>query len=369
MMKKIICRLNQHEELFVISRIDNLEHLVILGAGATCAAYPYGDNNGKPIPGMNGFMEKTGLVDEFPEDRDEIETTPNLESLFSKWHENPEKKALCDKLERTIQRYFSELEPIGMNLYVKLLLSLTNRDVIATFNWDPLLSDSYKMLSREITHDLPRVLFLHGNVAMGYCLNCMRVGYLHDKCEKCGSAFVEMPLLYPIEHKNYNEDIYIRSAWKDLEKAIIHSTAITFFGYSAPKSDAAAIAMMKQAFSKDPLRNVVKYQLINIADESELRKNYGAFEVKQEQLSIVSSFYDSFIARYPRRSADYLRNCGVKFYNPKGRFEKNEKLHIEAGDDIFTLVKKVNEIDKNALHINGLEWLERAYKRYPEGAK
>ena len=352
----------------MINRIDNLEHLVILGAGATCAAYPYGDNNGKSIPGMDGFMEKTGLIDEFPKVRGEIEAHHNLEDLYSEWHDNPEKKDLCDKLGETIYRYLSELEPIGMNLYVKLLLSLTNRDVIATFNWDPFLSASYKRLSSDITHDLPSVLYLHGNVTMGYCSSCKRVGYLHDKCNVCGKTFAPMPLLYPIKNKNYNEDIYIRSAWVDLGKAITHATAITFFGYSAPESDEAAIAMMKQAFCNDSLRNVVEYQLINIDDESVLRANYETFEVKQEHLSIVSSFYDSFIARYPRRSADYLYSCTM-LCNPVGDFDEDEKLAIKEDDDISKLVMKVNEIDKNALHIGGVERLKRAYRRCPEGVK
>lgn len=42
----------------MILREENLEHLVILGAGATCAAYPNGDSYGNSIPGMDGFMKK-----------------------------------------------------------------------------------------------------------------------------------------------------------------------------------------------------------------------------------------------------------------------------------------------------------------------
>lgn len=36
-------------------------HVVILGAGASCAAIPNGDKNGKKISAMNGFIEKLGL--------------------------------------------------------------------------------------------------------------------------------------------------------------------------------------------------------------------------------------------------------------------------------------------------------------------
>lgn len=36
-------------------------HVVILGAGASCAAIPNGDKNGKKISAMDGFIEKIGL--------------------------------------------------------------------------------------------------------------------------------------------------------------------------------------------------------------------------------------------------------------------------------------------------------------------
>ena len=37
-------------------------HVVILGAGASCAAIPNGDKNGKKISAMSGFIDKLGLV-------------------------------------------------------------------------------------------------------------------------------------------------------------------------------------------------------------------------------------------------------------------------------------------------------------------
>ena len=36
-------------------------HVVILGAGASCAAIPSGDKNGKRISAMNGFIDSLGL--------------------------------------------------------------------------------------------------------------------------------------------------------------------------------------------------------------------------------------------------------------------------------------------------------------------
>ena len=36
-------------------------HVVILGAGASCAAIPKGDKNGKKISAMKGFIDELGL--------------------------------------------------------------------------------------------------------------------------------------------------------------------------------------------------------------------------------------------------------------------------------------------------------------------
>lgn len=328
----------------MIERKEGLMHLVILGAGATCAAYPDGDLNGSPIPGMDGFMQKTGLIEKFPGVREEIEAEPNLEKLFSKWNDAPERLNLRRRLENEIYEYMSNLRPRGEDLYSKLLSGLTDRDVIATFNWDPFLAEAYEKVSISITHDLPRILFLHGNVAAGYCPECMKVGYIHEKCEKCGKDLVDMPLLYPVENKKYNENIYIRGAWEDLKKAVRHASMITFFGYSAPSSDAAAVNMMQEAFGKDPLRNMVEFQLINTGKENKLRSAYRAFGIKQNHMSIVASFFDSYIARFPRRSADYFfRN--TMMCTPVYPCRKQEETAFKEGDDIRVIKKKVDLLE------------------------
>ena len=41
--------------------MKNRPHVVILGAGASCAAIPNGDKNGKWISAMSGFINKLGL--------------------------------------------------------------------------------------------------------------------------------------------------------------------------------------------------------------------------------------------------------------------------------------------------------------------
>ena len=41
--------------------MKNRPHVVILGAGASCATIPNGDKNGRKISAMSGFIEKLGL--------------------------------------------------------------------------------------------------------------------------------------------------------------------------------------------------------------------------------------------------------------------------------------------------------------------
>ena len=41
--------------------MKNRPHVVILGAGASCAAIPNGDKNGKRISAMSGFIDKLGF--------------------------------------------------------------------------------------------------------------------------------------------------------------------------------------------------------------------------------------------------------------------------------------------------------------------
>lgn len=50
-------------------------HVVLLGAGASCAAIPNGDKNGRKISAMNGFIKKLGLTDILYAASYEFETT------------------------------------------------------------------------------------------------------------------------------------------------------------------------------------------------------------------------------------------------------------------------------------------------------
>lgn len=307
---------------------------------------------------MKNFMEKTGLINKFPNYYGEIKNNPNLEDLYSLWYEDSSKVDVCKRLEEELYAYFSSLDSGRyLNLYDELLLSLTNRDVIATFNWDPFLAQSYKKISSYYTHDLPMILFLHGNVAMGYCSNCRVIGYLNDTCQKCKRPFTKLNLLYPTKDKNYTDDMYIRSAWNDFERCIKKATLITFFGYSAPSSDEGAMKRMVEAFKKDNLSNLKQIQIIDIDEETALRERYSSFTDKYNHIDVVRSFYDSFMALYPHRSADYIFSSTM-LLNPGYSIDEREKISFTGSLNIVDLLKKVDFIDKDALHYVGRTWIE-----------
>ena len=340
----------------------NASHLVIIGAGATCASFPSGDYRGRLIPAMNGFLEKTGILNKFPELTDFVAEYPNLEDLYSVLSKEPKHQNLLERLDLAIREYMASLHcGQQINLYDKLMLSLTSRDYIATFNWDPFLAQSYFYMS-YITSDLPTILFLHGNVAMGYCGKCHIVGYIWDICQNCKQQFTPVPLLYPVKEKNYEQNPYIKNSWEALKNIINDSLMITFWGYSAPKSDTAALAMMNEAFNNSASKNFKQFEIINIAEESLLKEAYKGFIYKPTRVSFVESFYQSEIANNPRRSCDCLFE-NTMLCTPSSVVDENEKrITIQEKDDLFSIIKKMEQIE-------GEDVFRDCYKQNPITSK
>lgn len=72
---------------------------------------------------------------------------------------------------------------------------------------------------------------------------------------KCGKPLSPMKLLFPIKKKDYSSDIAISKSWKTLNNALEQNYMVTVFGYSAPKSDVEAVAMMKKAWGQLMIEN------------------------------------------------------------------------------------------------------------------
>ncbi len=326
-------------------------HVVILGAGASCAAIPKGDKNGKMISAMSGFIEKLGLQDIIS--RVDIKTqSDNLEDIYMELDERSDTETECNavklELEKIIWKYMSEYElPDEPTIYDFLVMSLTSKDLIATFNWDPFLVQAIGRALRYTTN-VPNVAFLHGNVAVGYCEKDNVIGKVGKVC-KCGETLKPMKLLYPIKKKNYKGDIAISKSWKSLENALEHAYMITIFGYSAPKSDAEAVAMLKNAWGSVDDRKLEEIELIDIRDEEIVRESWDDF-IFSHHYTYHTSFFDTTLAHCPRRTCeatfDRLMNCR---WIQAGRGFKEGMSFPEIDELTYKMIAEENEKKQGAV--------------------
>ena len=253
-------------------------HIVILGAGATMAAIPNGDKNGKHCSVMKGFIENLGLTD-LLKGVGIITKSDNLEEIFSELKSRPECHKLATELENRIISSFSEyVIPDEPTVYDYLLLSLRSKDYIFTFNWDDLILQAYQR-AWKITHDLPQLIFLHGNIGVGRCPSCNAVESLRNEyCRKCGHELVRPKILFPIKEKNYKDDPYIKNSWDGFLDLLSRATIVTIFGYSAPKSDVMAVEAMQKAFSST-FRRLDQIEVIDLKSEQELWDTWGVLSL------------------------------------------------------------------------------------------
>lgn len=145
-------------------------HVVLLGAGASYAALPEGDRNGRKLPLLKDFVDVIGLREQM-RDAGVSEPFDDFEAIYSKIALDPTLGDLTKSIDSAVYSYFESLElPSEPTLYDHLVLSLRPKDVIATFNWDPFLWNACHRNRRFA--DSPTILFLHGSVATGRCDHC-----------------------------------------------------------------------------------------------------------------------------------------------------------------------------------------------------
>ena len=290
-------------------------HVVVLGAGASRAACPAGDKHGRVLPLMNDLGDLTGILELLRSWG--LDDRANFEEIFSQLYEAEESEKIAT-IQEKIEEYFGTLElPETPTIYDHLVLSLRGKDLIATFNWDPLLMKAY-LRNREAGLTLPRLAFLHGNVLVGHCLSSTHktAGVAGNRCSQCGQVFERSALLYPIKKKNYAENQFIANEWKQLRRGFKNAFMITIFGYSGPKTDEEAIYAMKEAWGESGGREMEQTSFIvsPTQDEDELVRNWKPF-IHTHHYEVQRDFYDSWLANHPRRTGEAWWNqyLEVKF--------------------------------------------------------
>jgi hypothetical protein len=285
-------------------------HVVLLGAGASVAALPNGDLNGRQVPLLREVATELNLAEQFPEGLRELAGS-NFEAAYSRLHEQNAK--LTTGIDELVKAYFAQLKlPVEPTIYDTLLLSLRGNDAMFTFNWDPFLFQAHVRLQRAgIPRDrLPTIWFLHGNVAVAYCLDHEQVrGLPGTNCWHCGNALIASRLLFPVEHKDYQDGSLIEWEWKTMRKYLPKAFMLTVFGYSAPATDVEAKKLLMDAWGGSKNRPLEQIGIINRpdADHDELYKLWSSF-IHTDHYDIQGSFYDSWIANHPRRTAEAYKH-------------------------------------------------------------
>lgn len=274
-------------------------HVVILGAGASRAACPKGDKNGRLLPVMADFSKLLDLTPFFKEWG--IDLNRNFEDTYSDLFEAGEIERL-QRLNDLVEDYFDALElPDHATVYDYLVLSLRETDLIATFNWDPLLLQAYRRQPRRFRR--PKLAFLHGNVLAGYCSIDSVTGWAGLPCGQCGKPLSRTPLLYPVRHKNYAKDSSIAAQWQLLKQEMRQAFMFTIFGYGGPKTDQEAIDAMSNAWGSPSTRVLEETDFITLQSDDEVRDVWRRF-IHSHHYDVTNDFFGSWLAKHPRRTGE-----------------------------------------------------------------
>jgi hypothetical protein len=291
-------------QLDIKNNCNNSPHVLILGAGASSAAFPEGDRNGLKLPLMNNLVEVLGLEGMISKHGLQYEGE-NFEATYDALVNSGEYGELVSEIDQSVEQYFQQLElPEEATIYDYLVLSLRSKDIIATFNWDPFLAKAFQRNMHAIGYDqMPSMAFLHGNVSIGVCNECESKGWRHNSCNKCQKRFGPSKLLYPVSKKNYVSDSFLDSEWKNLQYHIQYAYLITIFGYSAPVTDAEAKKLMLEVWVENGARDLAQIDFIDVKEREEVTKNWQEFIVR-ENYAVRNDFFDTYLAIHPRRSCD-----------------------------------------------------------------
>lgn len=282
-------------------------HIVLLGAGASLAAFPNGEKNGLKLPLMSNFVETVNGLSSYLDKCGIDYKGQNFEELYNSLYEDSQYDEIRSTIEEIIYDYFAQMElPKEPTLYDHLVLSLTGLDVVATFNWDPFLWQAIcRNYDRVGEANLPYPLYLHGNTAVGMCTKHEKIQISHKDgmCSKCRTLLSRSKLLYPIGKKNYNIDPFIKSSWDRVKSCLKNAYMFTIFGYGAPSSDVEAVGLLSEAWGDKYQRSMEQTGFIDKIDEDSICKRWEKF-IHTHHYDYHNDFYSSIIAKCSRRSVN-----------------------------------------------------------------
>ncbi len=322
------------KEVLILSyRIPNIQnkrlldpHVVILGAGASLAACRV-DKFGNEVPLLKNVHTILGLTDELKSYGFSKEKLENFEVLYSNIYGKPKYSDLQRKLEDKIIKYFQSLTlPDTPTLYDYLVLSLTEKDAIISFNWDPYLVQAYRR-NRKVGN-LPKIFFPHGNTGVGICLKCRNIGYAGCLCPCCSEEFTDMKLLFPVGEKNYYDKSIIENEWNNARNHLRRAAGLTIWGYNAPVSDTEAYKLMKEAFTESNVKEIAPFTIINRMNNKndKIQKWSEIFDVKM--LDYTDDFRQTKLWEAPRVSLE-------SFFD--ARLQQNPRSNIKGFSDFASL--------------------------------
>lgn len=290
------------EELVKSPTNQDIPHVVILGAGASKAAFKEGDAKGRFVPLTNELPKILGRP--WQELIEEAKLADSgFEFQFTQLRDDVTQRSRLDEIEDMLLKYFSSLTlPDTPTIYDYLILGLRQKDLIATFNWDPFLLLAHAR-NRAVL-ELPEIRFLHGCVQYASCVEHDVLGQPEERCPKCKKELVNSAIIFPEDKKDYAKDGIIARDWAFVKERLQLAIHLTIFGYSGPVTDYKAKELMLEGWEKRPMKRFSHVEIIDVGDVSELRRNWQNFIPLHHDM-IVRSFWESTIAKWPRRTAEY----------------------------------------------------------------
>lgn len=317
------------EQIRTIS--EGFRHVVVLGAGASrasCRDNP--EKSGKSLPLMNDLPKIIHLDNELKDLSYDLKNE-NFENIFSTLFDKEAGSNRLKAIESKIYTYFATLKLLDTpTIYDYLVLSLREKDLVATFNWDPFLWQAWER-NFKFTDKFPKLAFLHGNVAIGISNETKTYGPSGRLNLSIGKTFEPTRLLYPVKHKDYNSDIYIKDQWNILSQSLKSPERVTVFGYSAPATDMGAISIMKESWGSPKTGHCfTQFEIIDIQDKAKLIKSWKPF-IYGDHYEVTNNFFKSSIFQCPRRTGEVFSENRIegKWYDENPH--PNSKLLKKCG--------------------------------------